>query len=136
MYLLQAEARQLKIILDQINPDFRCDSLTLYDGDSQKAALIGPYCGESILPSPFVSTNNKALIHFQSDLDTTFASYRDFYGFKLQYHSYSKSGFDNRISAVQLVLAIMLAANGCIFYIYHIRFIATSMNDKCKKYTR
>ena len=101
MYLLQAEARQLKIIIDQINPDFRCDSLTFYDGDSQKAALIGPYCGESILPSPFVSTSNKALIHFQSDLDTTFASYRDFYGFKLQYHPYSKLGFDNRLSAVQ-----------------------------------
>ena len=98
---LQAEAQQLKTILDQINPDFRCDSLNFYDGDSQRAALIGPYCGESILPSPFVSTSNKALIHFQSDLDTTFASYRDFYGFKLQYHPYSKLGFDNRHSVVQ-----------------------------------
>ena len=95
---LQAEAGQLKTI----NPDFRCGSVTLYDGNSQKAAKVGPYCGESVLPGLFVSTSNKALIHFHTNHINTFEYYWDVYGFKLEYHPFSKLGFENRWVKIRL----------------------------------
>ena len=60
------------------------DSLTLYDGDSNAAAMIGEYCGQSIPPS-YISSTNEVFIHFESDgIDTNNN------GFKLEYHPYSK----------------------------------------------
>ena len=59
------------------------DSLTLYDGNSNTAPLIGVYCGQ--LPPSFISTSNEAFMHFQSDISDTNNN-----GFKLEYHPYSK----------------------------------------------
>ena len=56
----------------------RDDSLTLYDGDSTSAPMIGEYCGNSI-PNNQISTSNSVLIHFESD----WASTRS--GFHLEY---------------------------------------------------
>ena len=60
------------------------DSLTLYDGDSNAAAMIGEYCGPSIPPS-YISSTNEVFIHFESDGYEVNKN-----GFKLEYHPYSK----------------------------------------------
>ena len=57
---------------------FSWDSLTLYDGDSNSAPMIGEYCGNSI-PNNQISSSNSVLIHFQSDEYTTKS------GFYLEY---------------------------------------------------
>ena len=48
------------------NLNFSYDSLTLYDGDSNSAPMIGKYCGNSI-PNNQISSTNSVLIHFESD---------------------------------------------------------------------
>ena len=58
------------------------DSLTLYDGDSNTASIIGEYSGSSVPTSQISSTNN-VLIRFQSDGSVTYT------GFQLEYHQYS-----------------------------------------------
>ena len=64
------------------------DSLTLYDGNSNSAPLIGEYCGKT-LPPTFISSTNKAFLHFQSDEYGMEES-----GFKLEYHPHSKLCFN------------------------------------------
>ena len=59
------------------------DSLTLYDGDSDAAPMIGMYCGQTLPPS-FVSSKNEIFMHFQSD------DHGSNNGFKLKYEAYSK----------------------------------------------
>ena len=54
------------------------DYLTIYDGGSSSAPLIGRFSGSS-LPSPIVSSSNKLYLQFTSD-----GSYED-YGFKAFY---------------------------------------------------
>ena len=60
------------------------DSLSLYDGESHAAAMIGRYCGEAN-PPDFITTGNSAFIHFQS---VEFLFKRS--GFKLEYHPYNR----------------------------------------------
>ena len=62
---------------------FRWDSLTLYDGDSNLAPMIGEYCGNSI-PNNQISSTNSVLIHFESDGSTTR------FGFQLEYQRSSE----------------------------------------------
>ena len=54
------------------------DSLTLYDGDSNSAPMIGEYCGNSI-PNNQISSSNSVLIHFESN------GYNTRSGFHLEY---------------------------------------------------
>ena len=63
-------------------PAHCCDSLTLYDGDSNSAPIIGEYCGNSI-PNNQISSTNSVLIHFESDVYVTEP------GFQIEYHQYS-----------------------------------------------
>ena len=63
--------------------DSSYDSLTLYDGDSNAAIMIGKYCG-STLPPTFISSSNAAFLHFESDGGATET------GFKLGYHAYNR----------------------------------------------
>ena len=49
-----------------LNLNSSSDSLTLYDGDSNSAPMIGEYCGNSI-PNNQISSSNSVLIHFESD---------------------------------------------------------------------
>lgn len=56
----------------------RYDFLEVYDGDSEKANLVGKYCGK-IAPSPITSSGNFLLIKFTSDYETTGA------GFSIRY---------------------------------------------------
>jgi hypothetical protein len=51
----------------------------LYDGDSSASSLIEKYCGTS-LPPNFISSTNKAFIHFHSD-----KYYQTKTGFELEY---------------------------------------------------
>ena len=68
------------------NLNFSYDSLTLYDGDSTSAPMIGEYCGNSI-PNNQKSSTNSVLIHFKSDPSVTKS------GFKLKYQGFDqKSG--------------------------------------------
>ena len=57
------------------------DSLTLYDGDSNKAPIIGEYSGSSV-PTSQISSTNSVLIRFQSN------GYLTYTGFQLKYHQY------------------------------------------------
>ena len=41
------------------------DSLTLYDGDSNSAPIIGEYCG-NFIPNNQISSTNSVLINFES----------------------------------------------------------------------
>ena len=67
-------------------PAHCCDSLTLYDGDSNSALMIGKInCGNSI-PNNQKSSTNSVLIHFESDPKGVTKK-----GFKLQYQ-----GFDQK----------------------------------------
>ena len=52
--------------------------MKLYDGDSSASSLIEKYCGTS-LPPNFISSTNKAFIHFQSN------KYAARTGFELEY---------------------------------------------------
>ena len=45
---------------------YRCDSLTFYNGDSSASPFFGHYCGTSH-PSDFISSANRAFIHFKTD---------------------------------------------------------------------
>ena len=53
--------------------------MTLYDGDSNTALIIGEYSGTSV-PISQISSTNSALIRFQSDFTQTYT------GFQLKYH--------------------------------------------------
>ena len=53
--------------------------MKLYDGDSSASSLIEKYCGTS-LPPNFISSTNKAFIHFHSD-----KYYQTKTGFELEY---------------------------------------------------
>ncbi|XP_060761946.1 neuropilin 1b isoform X2 [Neoarius graeffei] len=72
-------------ILINFNPHFdlenrecKYDFLEVYDGENEKASLIGKYCGK-IAPSPITSSGNLLLIKFISDYETTGA------GFSIRY---------------------------------------------------
>ena len=67
-------------IISNINSSY--DSLTLYDGDSNSAPMIGKYCGNSI-PNNQISSTNSVLILFESDGSVTE------FGFKLEYNQQS-----------------------------------------------
>ena len=43
-----------------------CDSVTVYDGDSRSAPLLGTFRGNT-LPRNVFSTNNTMLVYFESD---------------------------------------------------------------------
>jgi hypothetical protein len=45
---------------------YRCDSLTFYNGDSSASPFFGHYCGASH-PPDFISSANRAFIHFKTD---------------------------------------------------------------------
>ena len=59
--------------------------MTLYDGDSITAPVLGKYCGEDYNDAISSSSSNKVLINFQSD------GGGENHGFKLKYLSYSES---------------------------------------------
>ena len=68
-----------------MNLNFSYDSLTLYDGDSDAAPMLGQgkYCG--VVHSQIItSSSNEILVNFQSDKGGPS------YGFKLQYLPHSK----------------------------------------------
>ena len=61
------------------------DSLTIYDGDSNKSPMLAdPYCGDSLPPSQ-ISSSNHLFIHFHSNNHVTKT------GFKLEYNATSKN---------------------------------------------
>jgi len=62
--------------------NYSYDSLTIYDGNSNTASMIGEYCGSTV-PTSEVSTTNLVLIQLSSDGGVTGT------GFKLKYHPYS-----------------------------------------------
>ena len=69
--------------------DFRYDSLTIYDGDSNTSPMLGnPYCGDSMPPSR-ISSSNHLFFHFHSDSDITGA------GFKLEYNATGKNPYNS-----------------------------------------
>ena len=57
-----------------------CDSLTVYDGDSRSAPLLGTIRGHT-LPRDVFSTNNTMLVCFESDGSGTWN------GFEINYKS-------------------------------------------------
>ena len=67
-----------KKLFSQNSLNFSYDSLTLYDGNSTTAQMIGKYCGQSTPPS-FISSTNAAFLHFLSDGSVALT------GFKLEY---------------------------------------------------
>ena len=73
---------QQRTISTTSNLNSSYDSLTLYDGDSNSAPIIGEYCGNSI-PNNQISSTNSVLIHFESDGGVTEP------GFQLECHQYS-----------------------------------------------
>ena len=62
---------------------FRCDSLTIYNGNSENSPVLGKYCGSEIPPS-INSSSNEVFIVFKSD-DLTNGP-----GYKLEYKSFEK----------------------------------------------
>ena len=70
-------------ITSNLNSSHYFDSLTLYDGDSNSAPIIGEYCGNSI-PNNQISSTNSVLIHFESDGSVTES------GFQLEYQRSSE----------------------------------------------
>ena len=64
--------------------NFSFDYLTLYDGDSDSAPIIGEYCVDSI-PNNQISSNNSVLINFVSNGDATESGSRTYSGFYLEY---------------------------------------------------
>ena len=63
---------------------FSSSLLTLYDGKSNKANMIGAYCGHNI-PRSMISTSNEILIHYYH-----YQEYMDGLGFILKYHQFGK----------------------------------------------
>ena len=63
--------------------NFSYDSLTIYDGGSTTSPVLGQYCGYSVPPTQFSSTN-ELLFHFQTNYFDTAN------GFKLEYKPSSK----------------------------------------------
>ena len=61
---------QQRTISTTSNLNSSYDSLTLYDGDSNSAPIIGEYCDNSI-PNNQISSTNSVLIHFESGGDMT-----------------------------------------------------------------
>ena len=57
------------------------DLLTIHNGDSNTAPIIGEYSGSSV-PTSQISSTNSVLIQFQSDFTETYT------GFQLEYHQY------------------------------------------------
>ena len=76
-------------ILIESNLNSSYDSLTLYDGDSNSAPMIGEYCGNSI-PNNQISSTNSVLILFESDGGVTG------FGFQLEYQRSSEYFKDSR----------------------------------------
>ncbi|XP_034170801.2 neuropilin-1a isoform X4 [Pangasianodon hypophthalmus] len=84
VWLISAPDPHQRILIN-FNPHFdlesrecKYDFLEVYDGDSEKASLVGKYCGK-IAPSPITSSGNLLLIKFTSDYETTGA------GFSIRY---------------------------------------------------
>ena len=75
---------QQRTISTTSNLNSSYDSLTLYDGDSNSAPMIGEYCGNSI-PNNQISSNNSVLINFVSNGDATESGSRTYSGFYLEY---------------------------------------------------
>ena len=61
---------------------YSCDSLTFYNGDSSASPFFGHYCGTS-LPNNFISSSNRAFIHFKTDESVKGT------GFELEYKAIS-----------------------------------------------
>ncbi|KAK3534191.1 hypothetical protein QTP86_003335 [Hemibagrus guttatus] len=84
MWLISAPIQHQRILVnfnphfDLESPECKYDFLEVYDGDSEKASLVGKYCGK-IAPSPITSSGNLLLIKFTSDYETTGA------GFSIRY---------------------------------------------------
>ncbi|XP_058274909.1 neuropilin-1a-like isoform X2 [Hemibagrus wyckioides] len=84
MWLISAPDQHQHILVnfnphfDLESPECKYDFLEVYDGDSEKASLVGKYCGK-IAPSPITSSGNFLLIKFTSDYETTGA------GFSIRY---------------------------------------------------
>ncbi|XP_053529482.1 neuropilin-1a isoform X3 [Ictalurus punctatus] len=84
VWLISAPDHHQRILIN-FNPHFdlesrecKYDFLEVYDGNSDKAGLVGKYCGK-IAPSPITSSGNVLLIKFTSDYETTGA------GFSIRY---------------------------------------------------
>ena len=68
-----------------LNLNFSFDSLTLYDGDSNSALMIGKINCGSLIPNNQKSSTNSVLIHFKSDPSVTKS------GFKLKYQGFDQN---------------------------------------------
>ena len=66
---------------------FSYDSLTIYDGDSTSYPIFGTYCGNTIPPNHF-SSSNEVLVHLETDSSVTA------FGFQLEHQHISMSKFD------------------------------------------
>ncbi|XP_060728751.1 neuropilin-1a-like isoform X2 [Tachysurus vachellii] len=84
VWLISAPDQHQRILIN-FNPHFELESreckydfLEVYDGDNEKASLVGKYCGK-IAPSPITSSGNSLMIKFTSDYETTGA------GFSIRY---------------------------------------------------
>ncbi|XP_066508407.1 neuropilin-1a-like isoform X2 [Hoplias malabaricus] len=89
VWLIRAPDPQQKILIN-FNPHFdlenrecKYDFVEVYDGDNEKASLVGKYCGK-IAPSPIISTGNSLMIKFTSDYETYGA------GFSIRYEVHHK----------------------------------------------
>ncbi|KAL7851284.1 hypothetical protein AOLI_G00216400 [Acnodon oligacanthus] len=89
VWLIRAPDPQQKILIN-FNPHFdlenrecKYDFVEVYDGDSEKASLVGKFCGK-IAPSPIISSGNSLLIKFTSDYETNGA------GFSIRYEVHQK----------------------------------------------
>ena len=68
---------------------FSYGSLTLYDGDSNLAPILGKYCGPFTLVSDEIySSSNQVLVNYQSD---NYKSNGD--GFELRFYPHGKQYF-------------------------------------------
>ena len=83
--------------------DFRDDSLSMFDGDSNTSPTLGnPYCGDSLPPSQ-TSSRNQLFFHFYSNYVSTGT------GFKLEYIATSKNPY---ISRFMFTLCLQLRKKG------------------------
>nr|XP_023417709.1 cubilin [Cavia porcellus] len=67
-------------VLERGSPSSGClyDYVTLYDGDSVNADLVGTFCGSTV-PAPFISSGNFLTVQFVSDLDNEAKGFRATY---------------------------------------------------------
>ncbi|XP_062843411.1 neuropilin 1b isoform X2 [Trichomycterus rosablanca] len=79
-WLIRAPDPSQRILIN-FNPHFdletrecKYDFVEVYDGDSEKAPMVGKYCGK-IAPSPITSSGNSLLIRFTSDYETNGAGF-------------------------------------------------------------